>query len=257
MPGIPAEVSALLDDLTEALRVHLGEHLVGIYLYGSLTQNAFNPERSDVDCIVVTHRELTDTQFSQLDGWFNRVGLENPWGARLQISFLLRDHILTATATGSCLYQFGRLARVGSDGNPIIWMNVLESGVVLLGAPADSFVPPITAEALLAALTREMRYVREEIVGNPDSEWRDVPKYRVYAVLTLCRILYSHTHGTVVSKPKAAEWAFGALPGPWHALIADALAADAGGSADNLDLGAIARFIDFADARLQVTAPIR
>ena len=131
----PAQVSALLQDLTEALRVFLGQNMVGIYLYGSLTQNAFNPERSDVDCIVVTHRELTDTQFSQLDGWFNRVSLENPWGAGLQISFLIRDQILTVK--GNCLYQFGRLSRVGSDGNPIIWMNVLESGVVLLGPPAD------------------------------------------------------------------------------------------------------------------------
>jgi hypothetical protein len=250
---IPAQVSALLQDLTEALRVLLGQNLVGIYLYGSLTQNAFNPERSDVDCIVVTHRELTDTQFSQLDGWFNRVSLENPWGARLQTSFLIRDQILTTSVKGNCLYQFGRLSRVGSDGNPIIWMNVLESGVVLLGPPADSFVPPITSETLLAALTREVRYLREEIVEKPDSEWRDVPKYRVYAVLTLCRILYSHVYGTVVSKPKATEWAFSALPDRWHAVIAEALAADAGGRADSLDLSTIARFIEFADARVQVT----
>ena len=253
MGPIPAQLSALLQDLTEALRVLLGQNLVGIYLYGSLTQNAFNPERSDVDCIVVTHRELTDTQFSQLDGWFNRVSLENPWGARLQISFLIRDQILTTSVRGNCLYQFGRLSRVGSDGNPIIWMNVLESGVVLLGPPAGSFVPPITSETLLAALTREVRYLREEIVEKPDSEWRDVPKYRVYAVLTLCRILYSDASGTVVSKAKAAEWAFSALPDRWHAVIAEALAADAGGRADSLDFSTIARFIEFADARVQVT----
>ena len=249
---IPAQLSALLQDLTEALRVLLGQNLVGIYLYGSLTQHAFNPERSDVDCIVVTHRELTDTQFSQLDGWFNRVSLENPWGARLQISFLIRDQILATSVRGNCLYQFGRLSRVGSDGNPIIWMNVLESGVVLLGPPADSFVHR-SSETLLAALTREVRYLREEIVEKPDSEWRDVPKYRVYAVLTLCRILYSHAHGTVVSKPKAAEWALSALPDRWHAAIAAALAADAGGGVDGLDLDSIARFIGFTDARVQAT----
>jgi hypothetical protein len=249
---IPAQVSALLKDLTEALPTLLGGNLVGIYLYGSLTQGAFNSDRSDVDCIVVTDRELTDIQFSQLDAWFNRAGLDNPWVARLQISLLLRDEILTTTAKGSCLYQFGRLSRVGSDGNPIIWMNVLESGVVLLGPPAESFVPPITSETLFSALAREVRYLRQEIVEKPDSEWRDVPKYRVYAVLTLCRILYSHTHGTVVSKPKAAEWALSALPDRWHAVIAEALAADASGSADSLDLNTIVRFIEFTGARVQV-----
>jgi hypothetical protein len=250
---IPVQVCALLQDLTGALPTLLGENLVGIYLYGSLTQGAFNPERSDVDCIVVTYRELTDTQFSQLDAFLTRAAVEDPWVARLQISFLIRNGILTTTPTGNCLYQFGRLSRVGSDGNPIIWMNILESGVVLLGPPADSFVPPITSATLLAALAREVRYLRQEIVEKPDSEWRDVPKYRVYAVFTLCRILHSRTHGTVVSKPKAAEWALAALPARWHAVIAEALAVDAGDRADTLDLSTIAHFIEFAEARVQVT----
>ena len=118
---------------------------------------------------------------------------------------------------------------------------------------ADSFVPPITSETLFSALAREVRYLRQEIVEKLDSEWRDVPKYRVYAVLTLCRSLYSHTHGTVVSKPKAAEWALSALPDRWHAVIAEALAANAGGSADSLDLNTIARFIEFTGARVHVT----
>jgi predicted nucleotidyltransferase len=135
---VPPQVSALLEDLTQALRILLGENLVGVYLYGSITQGAFNPERSDVDCIVVTDRELTDTQFSQLDAWLNRAGLENPWVARLQISSLLRDEILTTTAKGNCLYQFSWLSRVGSDGNPIIWMNVLECGVTSPIPPAPS-----------------------------------------------------------------------------------------------------------------------
>jgi len=248
---IPAQVSALLQDLTEALPTLLGENLVGIYLYGSLTQGAFNPERSDVDCIVVTQRELTDTQFSQLDAWLDRAAVEDPWVARLQISLLIRDEILTTTPTGNCLYQFGRLSRVGSDGNPIIWMNVLESGVVLLGPPADSFVPPITSDTFLAALAREVCYLRKEIVENPNSEWRDDPKYRVHALMTLCRILYSHTHGTVVSKPKAAEWALRALPDPWHQVINEALAAESGSRVNGLALDTIARFIEFTDARVQ------
>jgi hypothetical protein len=251
MGSIPVQLSALLEDFAKALPTLLGENLAGLYLYGSLTHGAFNPERSDVDCIVVTQHELTDAQFSQLDCWFTRAGAGNPWVARLQVSVLIRDEILTATPRGSCLYQFGRLSRVGSDGNPIIWMNILESGVVLLGPPPESFVPPIRSETLFAALVREVGYLREELVEKPDSEWRDVPKYRAYAVLTLCRILYSARHGTVVSKPKAAEWALHALSNQWHPIIDEALAADAGRRTSGIDLDAIARFIEFAHAQLQ------
>jgi aminoglycoside adenylyltransferase-like protein len=98
-----------------------------------------------------------------------------------------------------------------------------------------------------------VRYLREEIVEKPNSEWRDVPKYRVYVVLTLCRILYSHTHGTVVSKPKAAEWALRALPDEWRQVIDEALTADTNRMANSLDLNTITRFIEFTDERVQAS----
>ncbi len=246
---IPPEVSSLLQELTAHLPVILGRNLVGIYLYGSLTQRAFNPERSDVDCIVVTHRELGDAQFRKLGAWLARAAKSNSWVARLQISFLLKNEVLTMNSK-ACLYQFGLLKRSGSDGNPIIWMNILKSGVALFGPRPDSFVPAITAEILFQALKREIGYLREEISEKPASEWRDVPSYRAYAVLTLCRILYSFRKGMVVSKQRAAKWAIKYLPDEWSEIILQALETDDGKRSARISLSRIERFIDFADARL-------
>ena len=67
MAHIPVQVSALLQQLTARLPIILGGNLVGIYLYGSLTQRAFNAKHSDVDCLVVTHRALSEAQFKKLD----------------------------------------------------------------------------------------------------------------------------------------------------------------------------------------------
>ncbi len=66
---IPAKVSALLRELAAQLPVILGRNLFGVYLYGSLTQSAFDPRRSDVDCIVVTRRDMSDAQFRRLGEW--------------------------------------------------------------------------------------------------------------------------------------------------------------------------------------------
>ena len=44
------------------------------------------------------------------------------------------------------------------------------------------------------------------------------PGARSYAVLTLCRALYSHTHGRQTSKKQAASWARTYLP-QWAPLI--------------------------------------
>jgi len=49
-------------------------------------------------------------------------------------------------------------------------------------------------------------------------------EYRVYAVLTMCRSLYTMWHGEVASKPVAARWAQTAFGGQWAALIEAALA---------------------------------
>jgi hypothetical protein len=249
MAYIPAQVSALRKDLAVQLPAILGRNLVGIYLYGSLTQRAFNPTRSDVDCIVVTQRDLSDAQFKRLSLWLSRAVESNPWASRLQMLFLIRDEILTMNSR-ACLYQFGQLRRSGSDGNPIIWMNVLKSGMVLFGPRPESFVPEITSEILFEALEREVGYLREEISCNPESEWKDVPSYRVYAVLTLCRILYSFRKGTIASKKQAAKWAIKHLPEEWSEIILQALESDDPRRQPCIALSRIEQFIDFADAQI-------
>lgn len=228
----------------------LGRNLVGVYVYGSLTQGAFDPERSDVDCIAVTRRDLSEAQFRRLGGWLKRAAESNPWAARLQMVFLIRDEVLTMDSK-SCHFQFGVLKRGGSDGNPIIWLNVLESGVVLYGPPPESFVPEITPEILFEALAREVGYLREEISLKPESEWRDVPSYRAYAVLTLCRILYSFDKGTIVSKPRAARWALEHLPEEWHGLIRRARARKHSEGSAEIPLARVEQFVAFAEARLR------
>ena len=252
MAYIPTQVSALLQDLSAQLPVVLGKNLVGIYLYGSLTQRAFNAKRSDVDCIVVTRRDLSDAQFRKVRDWLAKTTESNPWAARLQISFLIRHKVLTMNSKAS-LYQFGLLKRSGSDGNPIIWMNVLQSGVVLFGPRPEAFVPTITPKILFQALQREVGYLREEISEKPKSEWRNVPSYRAYAVLTLCRILYSFKNGKIVSKQHAARWAIKSLPEKWSEIILQALKSEVIDESErrtDISLSHIKQFIGFAEAQL-------
>ncbi len=225
MAHIPTQVSALLKNLTAQMPVVLGRNLVGIYVYGSLTQQAFNPKRSDVDCIVVTERELSERQFEKLEVFLARLAESNQWAARLQITILIKSKVLTMNSK-ACPYQFGLLKRSRSDGNPIIWMNVLKSGLILYGPPPESFVPAITNEILFQALEREVGYLREEISEKAESEWRNVPSYRVYAVLTLCRIMYSFSKGTIVSKQLAAKWVLKHPPEEFGAIINQALEMD-------------------------------
>jgi Domain of unknown function (DUF4111) len=240
-------VRGTLRRLTRALEAILGANLFGVYLYGSLTQRAFVPARSDIDCIVVVRRDLTDAQLQKLRRWLAEAALVDPWISRLQMQVLLKGRLLRPDTRGY-LHQFGALSRSGSDGNPIIWKNVLASGLTLHGPAPTTFLPPIKREMLFNALVREVVYLRKEI-GNPASKWRDKRFYRAYAVLTLCRILYSHRFGVVVSKPRAARWALQTLPTRWHSLIRSAVESDSG-KRSTLALPRIARFIEFVVGQL-------
>lgn len=183
MTDRPPDLRALLDELSAQLPKLLGRDLVGIYIYGSLTQGAFQPERSE-------------------------------------------------------------LQRGGSDGNPIPWLNILEIGITLYGPQPSEFVPEITPAMITDTMVRELGYLSEELAKN-DSQWRDLPKYRAYAVLTVCRILYTLRKGKVVSKPRAAIWALRSLPEELHTLINAAVAHDAGQPA-KLPLREVTRFVRFA-----------
>lgn len=238
----------MLGELVSELRETLRVNLVGVYLYGSLTQRAFDRKRSDVDCLVVVRRNLSGVQFRRLARFLARAAESDPWVKRLQMQVLVESGLLKEDKRG-ILYQFGILKRSGSDGNPIIWSNVLATGITLAGPAPASILPPITREKFDDALRREVGYVRAEF-GNPRSKWRDVPFYRRYAVLTACRILYSFRTGTVASKPRAAAWALRNVPFEWHPLVRRALSSDRDRLAD-LPRRRITQLIEFVDARVK------
>jgi len=49
-------------------------------------------------------------------------------------------------------------------------------------------------------------------------------EYQAYAILTLCRALYTLEHGAITSKSVAARWAQKAIDARWRPLIDRALA---------------------------------
>lgn len=222
MGRLSPRVASLLDGLGALLRAELGSNLVGLYVYGSLTQQAFDPRRSDVDCVAVVRSRLGLNVASRLRARLGRLGRSYPLARRLQLTILIQRELLQFNGDG-WLYQFGRLTRTGSDGNPLIWANILDTGLVIVGPVPHSFVPPITPHALRAALVREVGYLRAELVTNRASHWRNKPAYRRYAVLTLCRILYTLQTGRVVSKQMAADWALRRLPTVHHPTIRPAI----------------------------------
>ena len=52
----------VIDEYTAISREVIGEKLTGVYLHGSMVMGCFNPEKSDIDLLVVIENDLTDLQ---------------------------------------------------------------------------------------------------------------------------------------------------------------------------------------------------
>lgn len=142
MARVPHQVSALLDELAAQLPVLLGNNVIGVYVCGSLTQQAFDPRRSDVDCIAVLRRDLIRAEAKALQTHLAKYSKSNPWTQRLQLLILLKHELLKMNGVG-WLYQFGRLRQSGSDGNSIIGMNVQPEALRKMSIPAHPDIPKV------------------------------------------------------------------------------------------------------------------
>lgn len=252
--NMPEDLSGLLQAMPAEFSSILRENLVGIYLWGSLTYEAFDEKCSDVDCIVVTRQDLDDREFAELDEWFKRIGEQNRWVKRIEVRFVIENEFLDKTSRCCGFYHYtGRLVRHGSDGNPIIWINIGQSGITLWGKDAKLIAPQVSDQCLNHALLLELYYLNEGLASRVGDRSDKAFVYNAYAVLTACRIFYSAKHKTLVSKHQAYAWAMETAPPMWRPIICAAKEnrlKNRGSTTPQLEEDA-ARFVEFVTAEVE------
>ena len=221
-----ADVNAVVAELLARVRTVLGPRFIGLYLDGSLAIGAFDPAKSDLDFLVVTDDHLPEAVVQALHDMHAQLATASAWGPEIEGSYIPRDALRRFDAANAQHPYIDRgsasLAVERHDVDWIVHRHVLrEHGVAVVGPELKTLIDPVTPADLRGA-------VREMLDGwwRPDPACRaklDHPFYRAYAVLTMCRMRYTLVHGTVVSKPVAAEWAQTTCP-RWRSLIDDALA---------------------------------
>lgn len=226
------EVNLVLDVLVPEVQSILGDQFVGIYLYGSLANGGFDVD-SDVDFVVVTQDELSEPLFTALQEMHARIAKIASWCAtQLEGSYTPR-HALRTFDPERVLYlhidrgQKERLRKMKIENDQVsrAWWGgwvllrrvLLESGITLAGPAPATLVEPVTPEELRQANLMDLHGWFEPMLEN--SAQLESFGYQPYAVLTMCRVLYTHERGAIVSKQAAAKWAQESLGEPWNSLI--------------------------------------
>jgi len=214
------QVNGLIRDLLDRLQTVFGSDLVGAYLYGSAATGDFDPTRGDVDLVVACASEV-ETRFRNLQTMHRELVLAHQeWNDRIDVIYL-------STAALRDLRSESVSLAVISPGEPLHltemspkwsmnWYLVREQGVTLFGPPVRDLIPVVTQDEFVASVRVHLQCWPAWIATS------DRPGFHAYAVLTICRALYTCRHGQQLSKVQAAQWAAREFP-EWAEVIEQAL----------------------------------
>jgi hypothetical protein len=237
-PPPRAEIDALTRRLLGELRGVLGERLVGLYLHGSLASGGFDPHSSDVDVLAVTNQVLPEALLAEIKSMHAHLAASGlKWADHMEVSYIPQAALRRfdpSDALFPALRIDGTFGVVNHGRDWIIERCILrEYGVVIAGPPPKTLIDPVGPEDLrqaVAGILNEWWSLQLQ-----DHSFLLTGEYQSFAILTMCRALYTLQHGAVVSKPAAARWAWEALGPPWASLIEQALAWRNGHDIDELD----------------------
>ena len=245
-------VNALLDHLVSQMQTILGPKFVGLYLFGSLVMGDYDDGTSDVDLLAATSSDIDQAEFEALKKMHEDIVAKDPrWDNHIEVAYLSLEALKTFKIRSSPIGIISpgepfHIKEAGKDWL-VNWYFVREKGVTLFGPPPKSIIEPISKDEFIQIVKDHAGYWRER-----SDDMRSRPG-QSYAILTMCRALYTITNGEQVSKRQAALWAAKQLP-EWSTLINNALvwrkAAAEKGVDPTATMAETRRFVNFVSDKI-------
>lgn len=220
-----SDVNNILLDILNNIRNALGQNLVGIYLFGSLSYGDFNPDSSDIDVVVIINNPLTRQELLLLKQLHQNIKEKyQKWSERFECSYTPVDMLKNILPPKEPRPYFG--GGVFYDeapyGNEWIINNYLlyQHGIALTGCDFKQLTTQVDISEVQKACIRDL--FQEWETKITDFEWLDNSHYQSYIILNLCRILYTVMEGVAGTKKASAEWVKNKFGLPWSKLVANA-----------------------------------
>lgn len=220
------ELREVLNTFVNAIKAELAENLIGVYLVGSIASGDFDLD-SDVDFLVVTNTELTETNRKSLQEIQIKIHDMDCYPAKhLEGSYIsIADLNNWRTVGEKKLYYFDNGSTtfeqsIHDNQWHVRWI-LRERGITLIGQKPETILQPIPLDKLSNEIKTAMLQVMklfEDEINRPLSFFNS--KFgQSFAVLTYCRMLHTLHTGTVQSKKVGVKWAKQFVEPKWVKII--------------------------------------
>ncbi len=199
----------LLDKFVAGSREVLGQNLTGIYLHGSAVMGCFQPEKSDLDLLLVVKEEISDDAKRQFMNMVVELNKQAP-AKGLELS-IVKENVCKPFVYPTPFELHFSVAHLGwYQSNPQDYVEKMKGtdkdlaahftityhrGRVLYGKAISEVFAPVPKEAYLDSIWCDIENAVEEIAENP-----------MYLTLNLCRVLAYVKEELITSKQEGGEW---------------------------------------------------
>lgn len=219
---LPDNLKLFFTDYLTRLQRFLPGSIHGCYLYGSVALGAYDAVKSDLDFMVVLTAAHSEETMSLLNQFHIELFRDFPLAHKLEGHYVP----LADIQRGTISQQYPGIADGQYQGlqgiMTLYWYQLHTCAIRIAGPEPETLFPPVPWEL-----------VQQEMDTNINGYWyrcTQLPEDTVvgdgaieFAVLTLCRILYTLEHQQIIAKADAGRWAIQHLPATWHRLIEEAV----------------------------------
>jgi len=199
----------LLQKFVSCSKDIFGHNLTGIYLHGSVVMGCFNPEKSDLDLLVVVKEEIPEDEKCRFMEMVTELNKQAP-AKGLELS-IVREEVCNPFVYPTPFELHFSVAHLNwYQSNPQDYIEKMKGtdqdlaahftiichrGQVLYGKEISEVFAPVPKEDYLDSIWCDIENSPEEIAENP-----------MYLTLNLCRVLAYKKEGLIVSKQEGGEW---------------------------------------------------
>ena len=212
---IDFKVKSLMDDITNKFCNVLGDNLIGIYLHGSVAFGCYNPQKSDIDFIVVTKEAPSFEQKKEIISFILDINEYAPHKG-IEMSFVLEKDCTDFISPTPYQLHFSNYHKTfyiesidnhinklqGTDKDLAAHFTVINNvGIAWYGKNKDLVFSAVPKEYYVDSIKFDVDSAKEDIFDNP-----------VYIILNLCRVYAYMQNNLVLSKKDGGLWGMENIP---------------------------------------------